>query len=228
MIDHEEELEKIPDLHYKAINHVFEENLVPDHGLWLEFGVFTGGTMRRIARRTKRQIFGFDSFQGLPEAWEHRDGGAFPKGTFNLQTWRPQMPANVTLIEGWYCDTLPLFVKDHPEPVTFIHIDSDIYSSAKEILTHLGPQITSGCIIVFDELVEYDAFMYHEWKAWWEFVDTNQVTFEWIGGNRSKIIHPRENKDIFEFDNPLPTGVSPSCENVALRIINNPLFKDSQ
>lgn len=221
------ELDKIPDLHYKAISHVFEEGLVPDYGLWLEFGVYTGGTIRRMARRTTRNcVFGFDSFKGLPEAWEHRDGGAFPKGTFDLKHWRPQVPENVTLIEGWYCDTLPAFIKDHPEPVTFLHIDSDIYSSAKEILTNLVPQIANGAIIVFDELVEYDAFTYHEWKAWWEFVDTYQITFEWIGGNRSKIIHPRDVEDIFEFDHPPTTSVSPPWENVAVKIIHNPSFKE--
>ena len=39
-------------------------------GHYLEFGVFTGGTMRFMARRVGgRIIHGFDSFEGLPEAW---------------------------------------------------------------------------------------------------------------------------------------------------------------
>ena len=39
-------------------------------GHYLEFGVFTGGTIRFIARRIgQRIIHGFDSFKGLPEAW---------------------------------------------------------------------------------------------------------------------------------------------------------------
>lgn len=224
-----EEYDKIPDLHYKAINHVFEENLVPDYGLWLEFGVYVGGTIRRIAKRTSRNcIFGFDSFEGLPENWDYRDNGAFPKGSFNLGGWMPQVPDNVTLVKGWYKDVLPLFVKDHPEPVTFLHVDSDIYSSACDIFNNIAPQISNGCIIVFDEMEGYYGFEHHEWKAWWEFVDKHNITFEWIGGNRSKIIHPRQPKDEFEFDHPDPINVSPPWENVAIKIINNPSFKESK
>jgi len=38
-------------------------------GHYLEFGVFTGGTIRFIAKRIGgRTIHGFDSFEGLPEA----------------------------------------------------------------------------------------------------------------------------------------------------------------
>ena len=224
-----EEAGNIPDLHYKAINHVFEECLVMDSGLWLEFGVYTGGSIHRIARRTSRKcIFGFDSFEGLPETWEHRADYTFAKGSFNLTGEMPKVPDNVTLVKGWYKDTIPQFIIDHKGPITFLHVDSDIYSSAKDILTYLGPYICNGCIIVFDEMVEYPGFEHHEWKAWWEFIETNNVTFEWIGGNKSKIIHPRKPKVIFEFDHPQPTSVSPAWENVAVKIVNNPSFKGSQ
>src|SRR5215475_10403032 len=39
-------------------------------GHYLEFGVYTGGTMRFIAKRIGgHAIHGFDSFEGLPEDW---------------------------------------------------------------------------------------------------------------------------------------------------------------
>ena len=39
-------------------------------GPYVEFGVFTGGTTRFIAKHIKgRHLHGFDSFEGLPEAW---------------------------------------------------------------------------------------------------------------------------------------------------------------
>lgn len=220
------EYDQIPDIHCKPINYVFEENLVPDYGLWLEFGVYAGGTIHRIASRTNRKcIYGFDSFEGLPENWEMRDNGAFPKGAFNLNGWMPEVPDNVTLIKGWFKDTLPTFIKEHPQPITFMHVDSDIYSSAKDILTHLAPQISNGCIIVFDEMIGYYGFEFHEWKAWWEFVEEHNITYEWIGGNVSRIHHPRNPEKPFAFDHPAESSVSPSGENVAVRIINNPSFK---
>src|SRR5437868_900632 len=40
------------------------------HGHVVEFGVFKGGTIRYIAAKDpNRTVHGFDSFEGLPEAW---------------------------------------------------------------------------------------------------------------------------------------------------------------
>ena len=47
-------------------------------GLVLEFGVATGRTITHMASRLPSTIYGFDSFEGLPEAW--RSG--FGKGAF--------------------------------------------------------------------------------------------------------------------------------------------------
>lgn len=228
MIIREEELGNIPDRAYKPISYVFERNLVSDDGLWLEFGVFTGASINRIATwNPQHKVYGFDSFEGLPEHWEGRTDHVMGKGTFNLGGNMPPVLENVELIKGWYQDSVPKFFSEHPEPISFMHIDSDIYSSAKIILNAAVPQIKNGCIIVFDEMVEYPGFHLHEWKAWWEFVDATNITFEWIAGNRSRRWQgpPREGK-VFEFDRPSPRHISPAWENVALRIANNPLFKE--
>jgi hypothetical protein len=47
--------------------------------LWLEFGVANGTTINYISKFTTDKVYGFDSFEGLPEKW--RDG--FDKGAFN-------------------------------------------------------------------------------------------------------------------------------------------------
>lgn len=49
-------------------------------GLILEFGVWRGGTINHIAGKTKRTVYGFDSFEGLPEDWFT----GVPKGHFRL------------------------------------------------------------------------------------------------------------------------------------------------
>ena len=221
-----EELEKIPDIHYKALNYVFENDMVPRNGLWLEFGVYAGGTINRIARYAQgNMVYGFDSFEGLPEAWAGRVeswGGTYGAGTFSLGGVLPKVSENVKLIKGWFKNSLPPFLAEHPGPVAFIHVDSDIYSSAKDIFSHLKGRISNGCVIVFDELVGYPCFENHEWKAWWEFVEENNITFEWIGGNRSKEIVPAtDGRLLFERGKPPEENVSPSHENVAVRVVKN-------
>jgi hypothetical protein len=38
-------------------------------GLWMEFCVYKGKSIRKIAEQSKAEIFGFDSFAGLPQDW---------------------------------------------------------------------------------------------------------------------------------------------------------------
>ena len=59
--------------------HDYALNKITLSGYYLEFGVFSGKTINHIAKKIKYNIYGFDSFEGLPEFW--REG--FEKGTFN-------------------------------------------------------------------------------------------------------------------------------------------------
>jgi predicted O-methyltransferase YrrM len=137
-------------------------------GLILEFGVMTGTSINYIADRVDgHKVYGFDSFEGNPEDWY--DGCPYVKGSFKHGI--PEVRPNVELVIGYFADTLPKFVQEHPEPVSLIHIDCDIYSSTKTVFDNLGPQIVPGTIIMFDEYANYDSDDYwkqHEYKAFQE------------------------------------------------------------
>jgi uridine kinase len=200
--------------------------MVSGDGLWLEFGTYKGGSIGRIASYSQHVVYGFDSFEGLPEDWAGRiepGNWGFPKGSFSLGGIVPQACPGVVLVKGWFKDTIPEFLKQHGGGmVMFVHVDSDIYSSARDVLDNLGPRLAPGCIMVFDEMVGYANFENHEWKAWWEFVDANGVEFEWIGGNASRQVLPPA-AGVRPFSRP-GEAASPSYENVALRITRNPLI----
>lgn len=118
-------------------------------------------------------IYGFNSFEGLPEHW--RTG--FGKGSFSTPI--PTVPGNVKLIKGLFADTLPHFLKGHTEPISFLHIDCDLYSSSKFIFETLGDRIGTGCVIVFDEYFNYPGWKEHEFKAFSEFVSTNRIEYRY-------------------------------------------------
>lgn len=147
--------------------------------LWLEFDVASGNTINYISSFTTDIVYGFNSFEGLPEYW--RDG--FDKGAFNRNVILPIVNENVKLIKGWFNDTLPQFIQDHNQKISFIHMDADLYSSTKFILNTLKNYIDENCIIVFDELVNYDGFENVEFLAFYEFINENNVIYEWIGMN---------------------------------------------
>jgi len=150
-------------------------------GLWLEFGVFEGQTVNMISRYTEGRVFGFDSFEGLPEKWERGDKGWYSeKGAFSTEGKMPAVNDNVRLIKGLFSETLPRFLKEHDSDVAFLHIDCDLYSSTKTVFDLLHPRIKSGTIIAFDEIYNYPGFEKHELKALLEFAEQRGVVYEWL------------------------------------------------
>ncbi len=146
-------------------------------GLLLEFGVRSGSTINHLAKMNpKRTLHGFDSFEGLPERWA---GWTFDKGAFAGEGI-PKVRDNVRLVVGWFDDTLPGFLDSNEGDVALVHIDSDIYSSAKTVLTNLAPRIRPGSIIVFNEYFNYPNWQQHEFKAFQEFCRDYDVEYEYL------------------------------------------------
>ena len=147
-------------------------------GMTLEFGVYAGKSLRLIAARTAGPVYGFDSFAGLPEDWTPRQR----KGRFDLEGKIPNFTEpNVKLVQGWFHETLPPFLSQQSDPVRFLHVDCDLYSSAATVLNHIGPRIVSGTVIVFDEYFNYPGWEQHEFRAFQEFVDSAGLKYSYIG-----------------------------------------------
>ena len=146
-------------------------------GLYCEFGVHTGGSINFTAERiAPRPIYGFDSFEGLPEDWRPD----VKAGHFSL-AGLPSVRDNVRLIKGWFNEALPPFLSEHKEPAAWLHIDSDLYSSARTVLELFAPRIRPGTVIVFDEYFNYPGWKNGEHKAFQEFVSQHEVRFEYLG-----------------------------------------------
>jgi len=151
-------------------------NQASAQGLFLEFGVFEGKSVNKIAKlRPDTKIYGFDSFEGLPEAWE---GYSVDKGHFATEL--PKVEENVELIKGFFDATLPDFLASKREKISFMHIDCDLYSSTKTILELTKDRLQGGTIIVFDEYFNYPNWQNHEHRAFKEFCEKTGVKFEYI------------------------------------------------
>jgi hypothetical protein len=174
-------IQNIPNIKTYPLKYVFEVMKLQQkpNTLWLEFGVASGNTINYISKFANNTVYGFDSFEGLPEKW--RDN--YDKGAFNMDGNLPNVNNNVELVKGWFNETLPSFIKNHNQKVSFIHMDADLYSSTKYVLNTLKNQIDKDCIIVFDELVNYPGFDGEtgELRALYEFISENNVEYDWIG-----------------------------------------------
>ena len=149
-----------------------------DSGLFCEFGVFSGGTINHIADLTQGPVYGFDSFEGLPEGWY-----GLEKGHFTV-VGLPEVRPNVELIKGWFNETLPKFLLEHPSNLTFLHVDCDLYSSTRTVFSELAPRVTVNSVIVFDEYFNYPGWEQGEFKAFQEFIVNSPFLYDYIGYNK--------------------------------------------
>jgi len=148
-------------------------------GLYLEFGVNKGASINYISKLIgENTIYGFDSFEGLPEKWLP----GWKVGAFDQGGKLPSVNKNVKLIKGWFDKTLPEFIEHHKdEKCALIHIDSDLYSSAKCVLSLLKNNIEKGTIIMFDELVGQINWQEDdEYRALKEFLEETGYHFKYI------------------------------------------------
>lgn len=154
----------------------------------LEFGVYRGKTINHISAHWSDQtVWGFDSFQGLPEPWFVNDPSqpSHPAGTFDLsQEEFPTYPDNVKLVKGWFDQSIPPWLELNPGPIKFLHVDCDLYSSTLTVLTLLNHCIVPGTVIVFDEFYpwgnckSYDLWAKGEYRALKEWTSHNNRQFK--------------------------------------------------
>lgn len=155
-------------------------------GAALEFGVATGTTLLLIGDAPHlHPVIGFDSFKGLPEDW--RPG--WERGKFARR--RPPRVPTAELVIGWFDASLPRLIDSAPEwlpHISLIHIDCDLYSSTATVFRHLGPHITPGTVIVFDEFHSYPGADQHEAKAWCEWVEATGTRFRALGHGPEQLV----------------------------------------
>lgn len=142
-------------------------SVAPQDGLVLEFGVAGGASIRTLAGFVPaRTVFGFDSFEGLPEDWLH----SYPKGSFSTGGRVPEVPPNVEILKGLFQETLEPFLDTHQSPVSYVHLDCDLYSSTRFVLDVLErhQRFVKGSVVQFDDFYRsgglYPMDSFRAWK----------------------------------------------------------------
>jgi hypothetical protein len=187
------------------IDILLEEDIEGD---FMEFGVDGGGSFTSILEMmaykklfdTKR-VFGFDSWEGLPEeavgveiysSWIpgffKTSYDEFKARIGELMKKRNIPEEKVIIIKGLFKDTLTeQFKKDYNiTKIAFVNIDVDLYISCKEVLEFIRPLLHKGTVIRFDD---WTIPTQGEWKAWNEFIEKYPFLYEkmTLGGNEQII-----------------------------------------
>lgn len=133
---------------------------------FLEFGVYQGASLHawtKLNTADQSEFVGFDSFEGLPEAYVAAGGETLAKGSLSTGGEIPAIEDHrVSFVKGWFQDTLPLFLhRFSTDKQVVVHCDADVYSSTMFVLCKLGDLIKPGAIVIFDDF----SSMLHDFRA---------------------------------------------------------------
>lgn len=147
-------------------------------GAVVECGVWKGGAFGIMALGVRdageqRCLWGFDTFEGLPDPCENdvkvgERGGtkAIGRGVTNkpgdlaatendvwdtlFNKFNLQMAENVHLVKGLFADALPK-VREEIGSIALLRLDGDLYKSTKDCLELLYDQVELGGKIIIDD-----------------------------------------------------------------------------
>lgn len=164
----------------EASKYIVEQQI---DGAFVECGVWKGGSMLAAAetliqkKDTSRQLFLYDTFEGMPPPTEEDKSfdGAKAENLLNQNLDKEQnlvwaystleqvkstmalstYPAsNIHFIKGKVEDTIPDTL---PDKIALLRLDTDWYESTKHELVHLFPKLERGGVLIIDD--------YGHWKG---------------------------------------------------------------
>jgi len=118
-------------------------------GVFIEFGVYQGGSARAladVAEAQGRALHLFDTFTGIPFA---HPGDGHAVGDFadtDEAAVRALIPAAV-----FHVGTFPQTMPPGLPGIAFAHIDADQYQSIADAIDRFGPLMVPGSVMWFDD-----------------------------------------------------------------------------
>lgn len=123
----------------------------------IEAGVYRGGSLGIMANDVEvwgsnKSLIGYDTFEGLPELGEYDNKAAHRKGDFtstmdevskNLERFQ----VSIGLVKGYYPHSAA------HGPISFAHLDMDIFEPTLEALHFLAQYMHRDGIIVMDDYI---------------------------------------------------------------------------
>ncbi|NOZ10114.1 MAG: hypothetical protein GXP09_03585 [Gammaproteobacteria bacterium] len=115
---------------------------------------------------SEKDIYAFDSFQGFPDAGEKDKQAGSIKPRYKQYTvgyvknylenyglCSLEIEQKVEFIEGWFPESFSLYNGD---PISFLHLDVDLYQSYIDSLNYFYDLVLPGGVIAFDEYKDSD------------------------------------------------------------------------
>jgi O-methyltransferase len=126
-------------------------------GVVAEVGVYKGGTALWILGHTKKLVYLFDTFTGMPKVSDkdlHHEGD-FSDTSFEAVFALLQLNQS----RSFFLMEQGLFPSETAEGIvgerfSFVHLDVDIYTSVRDSLEFFWPRVVDGGVIILDDYNE--------------------------------------------------------------------------
>ncbi len=171
-------IKRIYDKRYGLYDHIAKSLQLQNEPItYLEFGVSKGFSFRWWLNENHHpdsKFYGFDTFEGLPEAW-----GKFRKGDMGAST--PEVDdERATFVKGLFQETLYSFIDKNSlnQRRTIIHLDADLFTATIFVLATLHRHLKKGDILLFDEFNVPN----HEFHAFHIFEDSFGIKYRVLAG----------------------------------------------
>ena len=174
----------------------------------VEFGVSVGNSLEGLIAYSeelglKFNIYGFDSFEGLPEPSATLDPPYWQKGEFAAsyesvsERLKVASRPNLSLVKGWFSDSLARSdIQAKIRRIAFARIDCDLYQPAVECLAFLESRLVDGAYLCFDDWM--DDPKTGETRAFFEFFERTKYKFRFqavcrisLGGMHLRVFRTR-------------------------------------
>lgn len=152
----------------------------------VECGVWKGGMIAALSEviGNGRIYHLFDSFEGLPEVQEEKDGKWAKKWSEEKSIWyfdncraeehyaieamKLANCRNYKIYKGWFKDTLGLFEGE----IALLRLDADWYDSTYQCLETLYPKVLDGGLIIIDDYYTWEGCI----RAVYDYFSFNKIT----------------------------------------------------
>ncbi len=178
---------------YEIIKTLEKENIP---GGIVEMGSYQGGSGAFMAHYAERDVWLFDSFEGLPApsaedfAPGHPELDKLKMGYFKsekkvldevLNLLSPSESKRVHVVEGWFEDTVPE-IKKSVSSIALLHLDADLYRSTKYSLEQFYGQVSPGGFVVINDYKNWPGVRRALYEFFIERKITPELKFPWYGG----------------------------------------------
>lgn len=173
----------------------------PREGVIVECGVGVGFTLSILSNISEKKIYAFDSFEGFPEDLSVKEDKnlfkvlKYSKWNYKLMTidlvkknllkngiLENDLDEKIIFNKGFF----PKSFKGFDKPISFLHLDVDLYQSYKDCLEFFYPKLLKGGIVTFDEYtVDYEL----KKKKGWSFSGAKIAIDEFVEKNNLKLKH---------------------------------------